>query len=102
VPEATIISNGEYSLAMVNLTDWDKTEVLHPEGIHPVTYKCGLIQNEKHIQSEDVMVTLMLWKKGNKEFSKKELAPVKSVKIADDKKSVTITFADKTVKTVNF
>ena len=102
VPEATIISNGEYSLAMVNLTDWDKTEVLHPEGIHPVTYKCGLIQNEKHIQSEDVMVTLMLWKKGNKEFSKKELTPVKSVKIADDKKSVTITFADKTVKTVNF
>lgn len=102
VPEATIISNGEYSLAMVNLTNWDKTEVLHPEGIHPVTYKCGLIQNEKHIQNEEVMVTLMLWKKGDKQFSKKELTPVKSVKIADDKSSVIVTFADKSVKTVNF
>lgn len=100
VPEATIISNGEYSLAMVNLTNWDKTEVLHPEGIHPVTYKCGLIQNEKHIQNEEVMVTLMLWKKGDKQFSKKELTPVKSVKIADDKSSVIVTFADKSVKTV--
>ena len=102
VPEATIISNGEYSLAMVNLTNWDKTEVLHPEGIHPVTYKCGLIQNEKHIQNEEVMVTLMLWKKGDKQFSKKELTPVKSVKIADDKSSVIVTFADKSVKTVKF
>lgn len=102
VPEATIISNGEYSLAMVNLTNWDKTEVLHPEGIHPVTYKCGLIQNEKHIQNKEVMVTLMLWKKGDKQFSKKELTPVKSVKIADDKSSVIVTFADKSVKTVKF
>ena len=102
VPEATIISNGEYSLAMVNLTNWDKTEVLHPEGIHPVTYKCGLIQNEKHIQNEEVMVTLMLWKKGDKQFSKKELTPVKSVKIADDRNSVIVTFADKSVKTVKF
>lgn len=102
VPEATIISNGEYSLAMINLTEWDKTEVLHPEGIHPVTYKCGLIQNEKHIQNEEVMVTLMLWKKGDKQFSKKELTPVKSVKIADDKNSVIVTFADKSVKTVKF
>lgn len=101
-PEATIISNGEYSLAMINLTEWDKTEVLHPEGIHPVTYKCGLIQNEKHIQNEEVMVTLMLWKKGDKQFSKKELTPVKSVKIADDKNSVIVTFADKSVKTVKF
>jgi hypothetical protein len=99
---ATIISNGEYSLAMVNLTDWDKTSVLNPVGIHPVSNTCGLIMNEKHIAKEDVMVTLMLWKKGDKKFSKKELAPVKSVKIADDKSSVTITFADKTVKTVKF
>jgi hypothetical protein len=102
VPEATIICNGEYSLAMVNLTDWDKTSVLHPEGIHPVSNTCGLIQNEKRVEKDDVMVTLMLWKKGDKQFSKKELTPVKSVKIADDKSSVTVTFADKSVKTINF
>lgn len=102
VEGATIITNGEHSLAMVNLTPWDKTEVLNPEGIHPVSNVCGLIQNEKHIQKDDVMVTLMLWKKGDKNFSKKELTPVKSVEIAADKMSVTITFADKTVKTVKF
>ena len=102
VPAATIISNGQYSLAMVNLTSWDKTSVLHPEGIHPVSNTCGLIMNEKHINSEEVMVTLMLWKKGSKPFSKKELTPVKSVKIADDKQSVTITMADKSIKTVKF
>jgi hypothetical protein len=102
VPAATIISNGQYSLAMVNLTSWDKTSVLHPEGIHPVSNTCGLIMNEKHINSEEVMVTLMLWKKGSKPFSKKELTPVKSVKIADDKQSVTITMADKSTKTVRF
>lgn len=102
VPEATIISNGQYSLAMINLTSWNKTSVLHPEGIHPMSNTCGLIMNEKSIDSEEVMVTLMLWKKGSKPFSKKELTPVKSVKVADDKQSVTITMADKSVKTVKF
>ncbi len=102
VPGATIISNGEYSLAMVNLTDWNKTSVLHPEGIHPVSSTCGLIMNEKQVQKEEVMVTLMLWKKGKKSFSKKELTPVKSIKVSDDKKSVEIVMTDKTVKKVTF
>lgn len=102
VPGATIISNGDYSLAMVNLTDWNKTSVLHPEGIHPVSSTCGLIMNEKQVQKEEVMVTLMLWKKGKKSFSKKELTPVKSIKVSDDKKSVEIVMADKTVKKVTF
>ncbi len=102
VPGATVISNGEYSLAMVNLTDWDKTGVLHPEGIHPVSNSCGLIMNEKKVEKEEVMVTLMLWKKGNKSFSKKELTPVKSVTISDDKKTVEIVMADNSVKRVKF
>ena len=46
--------------------------------------------------------TLMLWKKGKKSFSKKELTPVKSIKVSDDKKSVEIVMADKTVKKVTF
>ncbi len=102
MPEATIINNGEYSLATIHLTDWDQTNVLHPEGIHPVSKTCGLIMSEQQIQQEEVMVTLMLWKKGKKVFSKKELSPVKSIKIADDKSSVEITFADNTTKTVRF
>ncbi len=102
VPGATIISNGEYSLAMVNLTDWNKTSVLHPVGIHPVSNTCGLIMNEKQVQNEEVMVTLMLWKKGKKSFSKKELTPVKSIRISDDKKTIDIVMADNTVKQVKF
>ena len=48
------------------------------------------------------MVTLMLWKKGSKDFTKKELSPVKDVKIAADNSSVTVTFSDGTSKTVVF
>lgn len=102
MPEATVINNGEYSLATIHLTDWDQTNVLHPEGIHPVSKTCGLIMSEQQIQQEEVMVTLMLWKKGKKAFSKKELTPVKSIKIADDKSSVEITFADNSTKIVRF
>lgn len=102
MPEATVINNGEYSLATIHLTDWDQTNVLHPEGTHPVSKTCGLIMSEQQIQQEEVMVTLMLWKKGKKAFSKKELTPVKSIKIADDKSSVEITFADNSTKTVRF
>ena len=102
MPEATVINNGEYSLATIHLTDWDQTNVLHPEGIHPVSKTCGLIMSEQQIQQEEVMVTLMLWKKGKKVFSKKELSPVKSIKIADDKSSVEITFADNSTKIVRF
>ena len=100
--EATIINNGEYSLATIHLTDWDQTNVLHPEGIHPVSKTCGLIMSEQQIQQEEIMVTLMLWKKGKKAFSKKELSPVKSIKIADDKSRVEITFVDNSSKTIRF
>ena len=102
MPEATIINNGEYSLATIHLTDWDQTNVLHPEGIHPVSKTCGLIMSEQQIQQEEIMVTLMLWKKGKKAFSKKELSPVKSIKIADDKSRVEITFVDNSSKTIRF
>ena len=44
----------------------------------------------------------MLWKKGSKSFSKKELSPVKDVKVAADKSSVTVTMADGTNKTIKF
>ena len=44
----------------------------------------------------------MLWSKSDKPLSNKELKVVKAVKIAKDEKSVEITFADKTKKTVAF
>ena len=44
----------------------------------------------------------MLWKKGKKGFTKKELSPVKDIKVSEDLNAVDITFADKNVKRVSF
>ena len=102
VSDATIIGNGEYKLATVPLYGWDNTTVHYPVGLHPVSNQCSLIMSEKAVTGEHIMVTLHLWKKGNKPFSNKELSPVKSVKVADDLSYVEVTLADKTVKRVEF
>ena len=75
---------------------------MQTSGLHPVSKQAGLLVCEKKVEKENVMVTLMLWKKGKKAFTKKELNPVKSVKIAEDNSSVTITMSDGSVKEVTF
>ena len=102
VPEATIISNGEYKLATVPLHGWDNTSVHYPTGLHPMSEQCSLIVNEKAVTKEHIMVTLHLWKKGDKPFSRKELTPVKSLTIADDLSHVEVTLANGEVKRVVF
>lgn len=102
VKDAVILGNGEYRLAMVPLQGWQTTSTSYPEGLHPVSRKCGLIMAESEVKQEKVFVTLMLWKKGNKKFTKKELAPVKEVKVSDNLNTVDITFADKSTKQVRF
>lgn len=102
VKDAVILGNGEYRLAMVPLQGWQTTSTSYPEGLHPVSRKCGLIMAESEVKQEKVFVTLMLWKKGNKKFTQKELAPVKEVKVSDDLNTVDITFADKSTKQVRF
>ena len=57
---------------------------------------------ESHVEKEQIFITLMLWKKGGKVFTKKELHPVKSIKVSDDRKSVDILMADGTRKQVAF
>ena len=102
VPEAVIIGNGEYKLATVPLLDcWDKTTVCYPTGLHPVSEQCCLIMSEKAVTNEHIMVTLHLWKKGNKPFSKKELTPIKGIKVDENLNQVEITLADNTIKTVS-
>lgn len=100
VKNATIISNGEYKLALVNLNGWDKSFVVTPEHLHPVTDKCGLIMSESRVEKDEYFVTLTLWKKGNKSFSKKELSPIKSVSIDKTSDKVTIVMSDKSIKVV--
>lgn len=102
VNNARIISNGEYQLALVPLYGWNRTEVEYPIGLNPVSSRCGVIMAENYVNNEAVFVSLMLWKKGNKKFSKKELTPIKNVKVSNDLKTVDITFADKTQKTITF
>lgn len=102
VPEAVIIGNGEYKLATVPLYGWDKTTIHYPIGLHPVSDQCNLIMSEKAVNGTHIMVTLHLWKKGEKEFKAKELSPVKSVKVSEDLQSVEVVMADNTVKVVKF
>lgn len=102
VPEATIIGNGEYKLATVPLHGWDKTTIHYPTGLHPVSEQCSLIMSEKSVTGEHIMVTLHLWKKGDKAFTKKELSPVKGINVAKDLTHVEVTLADGTTKAVHF
>lgn len=102
VPEATIIGNGEYKLATVPLHGWDNTTVHYPTGLHPVSEQCSLIMSEKSVTGEHIIVTLHLWKKGDKAFTKKELSPVKGINVAKDLTHVEVTLADGTTKRVRF
>ena len=102
VPEAVIIGNGEYKLATVPLHGWDNTTVHYPTGLHPVSEQCSLIMSEKSVAGEHIMVTLHLWKKGDKAFTKKELSPVKEINVAKDLTGVEVTLADGTTKAVHF
>lgn len=99
---ARIINNGEYQLALIPLSGWKATETLYPVGLHPVSDKCAVSIATDKIEVEQIYVTLQLWKKGKKKFSKKELTPVKQVQVADDKSFVKIVFNDDTEKIVVF
>ena len=99
---ARIINNGDYHLALIPLYGWDATETRYPVGLHPVSDKCAVSMAVDKVESEQIYVTLQLWKKGSKQFSKKELTPVKKVEVADDNSSVKIIFDDNSVKMVVF
>lgn len=99
---AYLISNGEYHLAMISLNGWDKMDFVDTENLHPVSEKSSLISAKSNVSEEEIFVTLQLWKKGKKDFTNKELQPVKSVKITDDKNNVEVMFQDGTTKTINF
>lgn len=96
------INNGAYSLAMISLGGWDKLDFTATENLHPVSKKSSLINAKVKTSDEKILITLQLWKKGKEDFTSKELNPVKSVKITDDKNSVEVVLQDGSTKTVNF
>lgn len=92
--------NGDYQTALVNLQGWTDIEFVQTEGLHPVSNRCSIINASTTHSGDKIFITLQLWKKSGKPFSKKELTPVKYFEQKDD--VVTIHFSDGTVKTVSF
>jgi len=100
--DAYLINNGEYQLAMISLNGWDKMDFTDTENLHPVSKESSLISAKSNVSGEKIFITLQLWKKGKKDFTNKELQPVKNVKIAADQNSVEVVFHDGSTKTVSF
>ncbi|MBD8984618.1 MAG: DUF2264 domain-containing protein [Bacteroides cellulosilyticus] len=92
--------NGAYQTALVNLQGWTEVEFVQTEGLHPVSNKCSVINAATTHSGDKIFITLQLWKKSGKPFTKKELTPVKSFEQNGD--TITIHFSDGTVKTVSF
>lgn len=100
--DAITIANGEYRLAVVPLSGWNATEIVTPKGLHPVSDTCGVVINTACVDSSKILVTLHLWKKGDRKFKSEELSIVKKLDISNDNSSVTVSLADGTQKTINF
>lgn len=96
---AYCMDNGAYQTVLINLQGWSEVEFVQTEGLHPVSNKCSVINAVTTHFGDKVFITLQLWKKSGKPFTKKELTPVKSFKQTGD--TITIYFSDGTVKTVS-
>ena len=96
---AYCMDNGAYQTVLINLQGWSEVEFVQTEGLHPVSNKCSVINAATTHSGDKVFITLQLWKKSGKPFTKKELTPVKSFKQTGD--TITIYFSDGTVKTVS-
>ncbi len=99
---AFIVSNGEFQMAMVPVEGWKGCEFIQPSGLHPVSEKCALpiASNTLEAGKEKVLITLMLWKKGTKPFTDKELFPLKQVSVKDG--AVKVTRTDNTVQNITW
>lgn len=96
---AYCMDNGAYQIALINLQGWSEVECVQTEGLHPVSNRCSVINATATHSGDKVFITLQLWKKSGKPFTKKELTPVKTFKQTGD--TITIYFSDGTVKTVS-
>ena len=76
----------------------------YPKGLHPVSDECALIMASDKLAGSKTYMTLQLWKKNEAKngFTKKELNPVRSIEISEDKKQVTVRLDTKEIKTILF
>ncbi len=96
------INNSKYELAMIPLAGWETSRAVRAKGIHPLSENCETLMSYDRVETQEIYITLQLWKKGGKSLSKKELTPVKKYIISDDKKLVEIYFSDNTKKVIYF
>lgn len=100
------MDNGEYQLGMIPLNKWGKLEYVKSTGLHPQS-NASVVMNVSDVLETDkagekIYVTLQLWKKSGKNWTANELSPLKKVVVSEDRKSVEITFADKSRKVIRF
>lgn len=102
--EVTIIDNGKYQLAMIPILGWEKSEVVHAQGLHPESNKSSVIDVTATTDPEkgvsNIYATLMLWKKSGEKWKSKELIPIKTIKPTNN--GVTIQFNNGKAKQVDF
>lgn len=90
----TIIDNGAYQLALVSLNGWQKNEVMQANGLHPQSNESAVINVAATIpphQKQQVLATLMLWKKSGEKWTNEELLPVNKVSVTTNTVSIQIT-----------
>lgn len=101
--EVCIIDNGVYQLAMVSLKGWKKMGIFDAKGLNPVSGQSTVINTEELFvpgkNSDNVYVTLMLWKKSGDKWTDNELVPVKNINQSANK--MIVTFEDGSKKLVD-
>ena len=101
--KAYIINNEKYSQAMISLSGWSGLEFIKGEGVHPESDYCTVINSTDRLpQGDKIYITLQLWKKGNKDFTKEELSPVKNLHISNDRNTVELILNNGTTKTIRY
>jgi len=103
--KVTIIDNGVYQLALVQLTAWGKTEVVKSSGLHPVSKTSSVINVSSSFvpvaNKPVIYATLMLWKKSGQTWSDSDLMPVAKIK-QESGDLIHVTFKNGDKKTVKF
>lgn len=100
--DARYITNGKYSLALVPVLGWESTSVANTTGLHPEHNNSSVIMAHRTVKDEAVVATLMLWKKGSRAFSRKELNPIVNVVYNEEKDNVTVVYNKSLLKVINF
>ncbi len=95
--KAVIIDNGQYQVAAVTLSGWDRIEDARGSGLHPMAEDCAVVITQKQATSGTTMLaTLHLWKKSDSPFTPSELFP--DIRISEQDDAITVTMADGSTK----